>query len=68
MERQAINERISAARDRLEANGESWGRPRRMSEEEIKHARTLRKTGLTFREVAKAVKVPLATVHRALRP
>jgi len=67
MERQAINERISAARERLEAAGESWGRPRRMSEEQIGRARALREKGMTVREVAKAVKVPLATVHRAMR-
>src|SRR6266852_4760025 len=30
MERLAINERISAARDRVEAEGGAWGRPRRM--------------------------------------
>jgi len=50
MERQAINERIAAARDRLEAAGERWGRPPRMSAAALKRAQALRDKGRTFRE------------------
>src|SRR5205807_740433 len=34
MERLAINERISAARERVEAEGGKWGRPPRLGEEQ----------------------------------
>src|SRR5713226_1691939 len=52
MERLAINERISAARERIEAEGKAWGRPRRLSEEDCC-------------KIA-ALKVPRATIARAL--
>lgn len=32
LERQAINERISAAKERMEAEGRAWGRPKRLDE------------------------------------
>ena len=67
MERLAINERISAARARKEAKGESWGRPRRMAREDIARAQAMRDKGRTVREIAVAMKVPRATLQRALR-
>jgi DNA invertase Pin-like site-specific DNA recombinase len=57
MERLAINERISAARDRP-----SWGRPRRLGAEAIAQARALRTEGRTLREIAVAMKVPKSDV------
>lgn len=66
VERQAINERIAAARDRLEAAGEHWGRPPRMDPMEIQRARSLRGQGRTVRQIATALGVPKSTVQRAL--
>jgi len=68
MERLAINERISAARERVEAEGRSWGRPSRLSAEEIARVRELRAAGRSLRQISIALKVPLATVARAARP
>lgn len=67
MERRAIGERISAARERVLAAGGTWGRPRRMTTREIARARALADKGSSVREIAVALKVPRATVHRMLR-
>ncbi len=66
MERLAINERISAARERLEAEGRPWGRPPRLSEAERARLRALRDQGRSVRDIAVAMKVPRSTVARAL--
>lgn len=64
MERLAINERISAARERVEAEGRSWGRPRRMNEAQIAKVRALKAAGRSIREISAAIKVPRSTVAR----
>lgn len=66
MERQAIGERITAARARVAAEGGSWGRPRRMTRADVDRARELAAEGRTVRAIAVALKVPRATVARAL--
>jgi site-specific DNA recombinase len=66
MERLAINERISAARDRMEAEGRPWGRPPRLAGLDLARARELRAEGRSIREVAIAMKVPRSTIARAL--
>jgi DNA invertase Pin-like site-specific DNA recombinase len=66
-ERQAINERISAARERIEAEGGRWGRPRRLKEEDRIQIVALRSQGRSVREIAVALKCPRATVARALK-
>jgi DNA invertase Pin-like site-specific DNA recombinase len=66
VERQAINERISAARDRLENAGENWGRPKRMTPATVNQAKELRRQGRSIREIAAALKVPKSTIQRAL--
>ena len=66
MERLAIGERISAARDRMEGEGKAWGRPKRLSEAECERLRNLRQQGRSIREIAMAAKVPRSTVARAL--
>jgi DNA invertase Pin-like site-specific DNA recombinase len=66
MERLAINERIAAARERLEAEGRPWGRPPRLSQAECVRLRALRDEGRSLRDIAVAVKVPRSTVARAL--
>ena len=63
MERLAIGERISAARARAEAAGGRWGRPRRYVN--IARARAMQETR-SLRQIAVALKVPRATLARAL--
>lgn len=67
MELLARNERVASARLRLEAEGRSWGRPSRLSPEERTKILTMRAAGRSFRKIAIAMKVPLATVARACR-
>jgi DNA invertase Pin-like site-specific DNA recombinase len=66
MERLAINERISAARERVEAEGGRWGRPSRFTNEDRAHIVAMRNEGRTIREIAVAIKAPRSTVARAL--
>jgi DNA invertase Pin-like site-specific DNA recombinase len=66
MERLAINERVSAARDRLEAEGRPWGRPPRLTDAQRLRIAALRSEGRTVREIAVALKLPRSTVGRAL--
>lgn len=62
MERLAINERIAAARERVEAEGKKWGRPRRLDDAAVARIIALRKAGKTIREIAVALNVPRSTV------
>lgn len=66
MELQAKNERIAAARDRVEAEGGTWGRPRRMDDELVAKAVAMREAGRTIRQIAIALKTPRATIARTL--
>lgn len=66
MERVALGERISAARARVEAEGRTWGRPRRVSPELERRALELARNGRSVRKIAVALKVPRATLQRAL--
>jgi DNA invertase Pin-like site-specific DNA recombinase len=66
MERLAINERISAARERVEAEGRSWGRPRRLDDRMRAQVLKLKEGGKTIREIAIAMKIPKSTVARAV--
>lgn len=66
LERAAINDRVAAARDRLEAEGRPWGRPPRLSRAECARLRALREEGRSVRDIAVAMKVPRSTVARAL--
>jgi DNA invertase Pin-like site-specific DNA recombinase len=67
MERLAINERISAARERIEAEGGKWGRPSRLTDADRVKVQSMHRTGRTIREIAVAMKVPKSTVARALK-
>jgi DNA invertase Pin-like site-specific DNA recombinase len=67
LERQAINERISAARLRLEAEGRPWGRPARIDSALGRRMKRLQADGRSIREIAVALKVPRSTVGRALK-
>jgi len=67
MERDAIGERIRAARARVEANGGTWGRPHRMTKQEREKARDLvMYGGKSIRAVAASMKVPRSTIARAV--
>jgi DNA invertase Pin-like site-specific DNA recombinase len=66
LERQAINERIAAARERMDAAGKAWGRPRRMTVEQAETVHRLRAEGRSLRKIAMSVGAPLATVRREL--
>ncbi len=66
MERQALGERISAARDRIEAAGGRWGRPRRIDPGTLDKARALAAEGLSHARISARLKVPRSTVTRAL--
>lgn len=66
MERQALTERIAAARERVEAAGGHWGRPRRLTDDQLRRARKLQQSGKTLRAIAMAIKVPRSTLQRAL--
>jgi|HubBroStandDraft_1064217.scaffolds.fasta_scaffold21556_4 DNA invertase Pin-like site-specific DNA recombinase len=66
MERLAIGERIAAARDRVEAEGGHWGRPRRVDAPTLKRAKAMRAAGQSLRDIAIALKTPKSTVAAAL--
>jgi DNA invertase Pin-like site-specific DNA recombinase len=66
MERLAINERIAAARERVEAEGKRWGRPSRLTEATRERIAVLRQDGRSIRDIAVALKVPRSTVARSL--
>jgi DNA invertase Pin-like site-specific DNA recombinase len=67
LEREATNDRISAARERVEAEGGKWGRPKRLDAATVAEVQRRRVRGDTLREIAVALKVPLATVAPAAR-
>lgn len=67
MELLSKNERIAAARERMEAEGKSWGRPKRMDARMIHRAVAMRDGGKTIREISAALKVPKSTLGRAIR-
>ena len=66
MERLAINERIAAARERVEAEGRKWGRPRRVDDDGDRRIAAHYRRVKSYRKTARDLKVPLATVQRAV--
>lgn len=67
VERIAINDRIAAARERIEAEGGRWGRPSRVDAPTRQRAAELKAEGKTVREIARTLHVPKSTIARALR-
>jgi DNA invertase Pin-like site-specific DNA recombinase len=65
MERQAIAERIGAARRRIEAEGGAWGRPAR--EIDLDRVVELRNSGCSVREVSQAMHVPKSIIGRVVK-
>jgi DNA invertase Pin-like site-specific DNA recombinase len=66
LERVAINERIAAARERVESEGGRWGRPSRLDAVAQERVRQLHREGRSVRAIAIALKTPRSTVQRAL--
>jgi DNA invertase Pin-like site-specific DNA recombinase len=62
MERNAIRERISAARARVEAHGGAWGRPSVVDESAQERITNMKGKGYSVRKIAKIVKLPPSTV------
>jgi DNA invertase Pin-like site-specific DNA recombinase len=67
MERLATAERISAARERIEAEGGTWGRPPVMTPAQVATARRMQADGSTIRAIAQAIGVKKSAVGRALK-
>jgi DNA invertase Pin-like site-specific DNA recombinase len=66
MERAAIGERIASARQRVEAAGKHWGRPRKLNDRRVAEIHQLAAEGRSLRQIAMAVKVPRSTVGHCL--
>ena len=66
IERQSINERIAAARERLAAEGRPWGRRPRLDARDIERVAAMHAEGRSVRAIAIAMRVPRSTVGRAL--
>jgi len=67
MERLATNERISAARERIEAQGGSWGRPAALTPAQLETARRMKAEGATVRGIAQAIGISKTIVGRAIK-
>jgi DNA invertase Pin-like site-specific DNA recombinase len=67
MERQAISDRVAAARVRVESRGGTWGRPGRLTGSETRKINELRAQGLSIRDIAQEVRVPRSVVQRLTR-
>jgi DNA invertase Pin-like site-specific DNA recombinase len=66
MERLAINERIAAARIRLDEEGRPWGRPSSVAPHDRERVLKLHGTGRLVRSIAMAVKASRSAVWRIL--
>lgn len=66
MELMAKNERVAAARLRLESEGRKWGRPSRFTRQDRQKILTLQSQGRSIREIAVAVKAPRSSVAYVL--
>jgi DNA invertase Pin-like site-specific DNA recombinase len=67
MERLAINERIAGARERIEAEGGTWGRRPRLGPSEVKRLRVEHAKGRSVRTLARDFKVTRSVVARAVK-
>lgn len=67
MERAALNERLHAARARVEARGGAWGRPKKLSGDTIRLALEGIAAGKSLRQVARDLTVAPTTLAKTLR-
>jgi DNA invertase Pin-like site-specific DNA recombinase len=66
-ERELINERAAAAREAARARGEHVGRPKALTDEQVRQIRELKASGTTsVPKLAASFKVSQATVYRVL--
>ncbi len=65
MESLQKRERQAAAREAIEEKGGRWGRPRRLTDEQLEAVMTRRqrKPPQSFRGISRDLKIPLATLH-----
>jgi DNA invertase Pin-like site-specific DNA recombinase len=66
LERAAVNDRIAAARERLEAEGRPWGRPSSLTPKERERIAALAADGLSHRAIAQRTRIPRSTVTLSL--
>lgn len=66
LEMTARNDRVAAARTRMQAAGQPWGRPPRLTPAEIATARRMAADGDSVRVIAAALGAPRSTVARAI--
>jgi DNA invertase Pin-like site-specific DNA recombinase len=66
MERAAITERLVAARVRVEAEGKTWGRPKRLTADQESELRALHRAGNTIRDISVKLGISRGTVGRTL--
>lgn len=67
-ERALIKERAAAAREAAAERGRHVGRPRALSDEQVRTARTLREAGTDITSIAATLGTSRATVYRAVAP
>jgi site-specific DNA recombinase len=65
-ERVAIGDRISDARKRMDHEGKTWGRPRRVDPGTVEKCRILRESGKSIRIISAELKIPRSTVALVL--
>lgn len=65
-ERRALNDRLHAARERTEARGGSWGRPKRLSADTVRLALTYIAGGDSIRLAARKLQISKTTLAREL--
>jgi len=66
IERLAIGERISAARERLAASGRPWGRPRRITPGTLSRLLERRGQGASWHVLAREFALPKSTIQEAV--
>jgi len=64
MENHARRERQAAARERIEEQGGSWGRPQRLTPAQQTEVSARRQKRQSIRTIARALKIPHATIGR----
>ena len=67
-ERELINERTSSGRIQAKARGVRFGRPPKLTSEQVKLARRLIGEGTSVPEASRILEVHRATLYRALDP
>lgn len=67
LERRKIRENQAAARERMAAQGRSWGRPPRATPEVRAQIRELRAGGATYREISRSMKLSVSHIGEICR-